>query len=83
MKPEGIRENYNIPVLIDLRKERTFSTNVLISLPPFVIPDSEFVKVSVIGKCMQACVCNYIIFCKTTYFGVLNPQKNATFLYES
>ncbi|VDI72534.1 Hypothetical predicted protein [Mytilus galloprovincialis] len=49
VKPEGIRENYNIPVLIDLRKERTFSTNVLISLPPFVIPDSEFIKVSVIG----------------------------------
>ncbi|XP_071165262.1 CD109 antigen-like [Mytilus edulis] len=49
VKPEGIRENYNIPVLIDLREERTFSTNVLISLPPFVIPDSEFVKVSVIG----------------------------------
>ncbi|XP_052104443.1 CD109 antigen-like isoform X2 [Mytilus californianus] len=49
VKPEGIRENYNIPVVIDLRRNRTFSTNVRISLPRFVIPDSEFIKVSVIG----------------------------------
>ncbi|CAC5405666.1 CD109 [Mytilus coruscus] len=49
VKPEGIRVNYNIPVVIDLRRNGTFSTNVRISLPPFVIPDSEFIKVSVIG----------------------------------
>ncbi|CAC5405667.1 CD109 [Mytilus coruscus] len=49
LKPEGIRENYNIPVVIDLRRKTRFSTNVPITFPAFVIPDSEFIKISVIG----------------------------------
>lgn len=50
LKPEGIRENYNIPVVIDLRRKRKFSAKVRITFPDFVIPDSQFIKISVIGK---------------------------------
>ncbi|CAG2193401.1 CD109 [Mytilus edulis] len=49
LKPEGIRENYNIPVVIDLRRKRKFSAKVRITFPDFVIPDSQFIKISVIG----------------------------------
>ncbi|VDI12906.1 CD109 antigen [Mytilus galloprovincialis] len=49
VKPEGIRENYNIPVVIDLRRKRKFSAKVRITFPDFVIPDSQFIKISVIG----------------------------------
>ncbi|XP_063427336.1 C3 and PZP-like alpha-2-macroglobulin domain-containing protein 8 [Mytilus trossulus] len=49
VKPEGIRENYNIPVVIDLRRKKKFSAKVRITFPEFVIPDSQFIKISVIG----------------------------------
>ncbi|CAC5397368.1 CD109 [Mytilus coruscus] len=49
VKPEGIKQNYNIPIPIDLSNERYYSTEVDVTFPPNVINDSQFIKVSVIG----------------------------------
>ncbi|VDI44666.1 Hypothetical predicted protein [Mytilus galloprovincialis] len=49
VKPEGIKQNYNIPIPVDLINERSYSTEVDVTFPPNVINESQFIKVSVIG----------------------------------
>ncbi|XP_063425362.1 CD109 antigen-like [Mytilus trossulus] len=49
VKPEGIKQNYNIPIPVDLTNERSYSTEVDVTFPPNVINESQFIKVSVIG----------------------------------
>ena len=47
---EGIKQSYNVPVLIDLRNSTSFDGNANLTFPPGLVTDSEFIKLQVIGK---------------------------------
>lgn len=50
VKPEGIRQQFNAPLFVDLRKQNRFSANVLIPLPKAnIVPGSEKLVFSAIG----------------------------------
>jgi len=49
VKPEGVTEYSNAAVLVDLRKDSEFKTNINITIPPNAVPDSTRIKVSAIG----------------------------------
>ena len=49
-QPEGIRIDYNRPVLIDLRNSTVLNQTVPVLIPPFVVAGSERVVVTAIGK---------------------------------
>lgn len=48
-QPEGIPEEYTIPVLLDLRDQATFEQTLDIALPDDVVEGSANIRVSVIG----------------------------------
>lgn len=48
-QPEGIQEEYSIPVLIDLRNDMNFEEQLVIVLPEDVVNGSVSIRVSVIG----------------------------------
>ncbi|XP_052103780.1 CD109 antigen-like [Mytilus californianus] len=54
IEAEGIKQSYNVPLLIDLRQQRSFSDNILLSFPPNLVKDSEFIKIQVIGDLLGA-----------------------------
>ncbi|GAV02802.1 hypothetical protein RvY_13322-2 [Ramazzottius varieornatus] len=50
VKPEGIRQQFNAPLFVDLRKQNTFSADVLIPLPRAdIVPGSEKIVFTAIG----------------------------------
>ncbi|OQV19069.1 CD109 antigen [Hypsibius exemplaris] len=50
VRPEGIRQQFNAPLFVDLRKEKSFSADVLIPLPKAdIVPGSEKLVFSAIG----------------------------------
>ncbi|XP_052071276.1 CD109 antigen-like [Mytilus californianus] len=49
IEAEGIKQNYNVPLLIDLRQGGRFRETIPLSFPPNLVEDSEFIKIQVIG----------------------------------
>ncbi|CAC5407218.1 CD109 [Mytilus coruscus] len=49
IEAEGIKQNYNVPLLIDLRQKGRFTETIPLSFPPNLVEDSEFIKIQVIG----------------------------------
>ncbi|BES88505.1 thioester-containing protein [Nesidiocoris tenuis] len=58
VKPEGETIYRNKAVFIDLRAKDSFSTNVTIDIPVNIVPQSEFVEVSVVGNLLGASLQN-------------------------
>ncbi|XP_052103755.1 CD109 antigen-like [Mytilus californianus] len=54
IEAEGIKQSYNVPLLIDLRQQRSFTDNIPLSFPPNLVKDSEFIKIQVIGDLLGA-----------------------------
>ncbi|XP_052103753.1 CD109 antigen-like [Mytilus californianus] len=54
IEAEGIKQNYNVPLLIDLRQRRRFTETIPLSFPPNLVEDSEFIKIQVIGDLLGA-----------------------------
>ena len=51
VRPEGIRQQFNAPLFVDLRKQKSFSEDVLIPLPKAdIVPGSQKLVFSAIGK---------------------------------
>ncbi|XP_046369856.2 CD109 antigen-like [Haliotis rufescens] len=49
VKAEGIRKEQNIPVLVDLTSDKTFSKTIKVSSPPGLVEGSERVRLTVTG----------------------------------
>ncbi|XP_046369858.2 CD109 antigen-like [Haliotis rufescens] len=49
VKAEGIRKEKNIPVLVDLTSDKTFSKTIKVSSPPGLVEGSERVRLTVTG----------------------------------
>jgi hypothetical protein len=49
VKPEGINQISNIPLLIDMRNNDTFSSNIKIKFPQNVVQNSEECSIQIIG----------------------------------
>lgn len=58
VRPEGVPQYRNNPVLIDLNKKNTFESNVLIDVPDDAVPDSTIVEVNVIGDLFGSTLSN-------------------------
>ncbi|CAC5407219.1 CD109 [Mytilus coruscus] len=54
IEAEGIKQNYNVPLLIDLRQGGRFTETIPLSFPPNLVEDSEFIKIQVIGDLLGA-----------------------------
>lgn len=52
VEPEGTPQEYNTPVLIDLKQNPDFKTKVPISFPPSTVKGSEKIRVTAIGDLM-------------------------------
>jgi hypothetical protein len=49
VKPEGINQISNIPLLIDMRNNETFNSNIKIKFPQNVVQNSEECSIQIIG----------------------------------
>ncbi|KAK7069614.1 hypothetical protein SK128_027475, partial [Halocaridina rubra] len=58
VKPEGSRVTVNKAVLLDLRSENSFNTNINISTPPNIVNDSRAISLSVIGDVLGPALTN-------------------------
>ncbi|XP_052103778.1 CD109 antigen-like [Mytilus californianus] len=54
IEAEGIKQNYNVPLLIDLRQGGGFTETIPLSFPANLVEDSEFIKIQVIGDLLGA-----------------------------
>ncbi|XP_063430935.1 CD109 antigen-like [Mytilus trossulus] len=54
IEAEGIKQNYNVPLLIDLRQGGRVRETISLSFPPNLVEDSEFIKIQVIGDLLGA-----------------------------
>ncbi|VDI14360.1 Hypothetical predicted protein [Mytilus galloprovincialis] len=50
IEAEGIKHNYNVPLLIDLRQGGRIRETISLSFPPNLVEDSVFIKIQVIGE---------------------------------
>ena len=50
VKPEGETQYRNKAIFVDLRSGGEFKTNVTLDFPKNIVPDSEFVEISAVGK---------------------------------
>ncbi|XP_052103757.1 CD109 antigen-like [Mytilus californianus] len=54
IEAEGIKQSYNVPLIIDLRQQRSSTDIIHLSFPPNLVKDSEFIKIQVIGDLLGA-----------------------------
>ncbi|XP_063427674.1 CD109 antigen-like [Mytilus trossulus] len=54
IEAEGIKQNCNVPLIIDLRQGGRVRETISLSFPPNLVEDSEFIKIQVIGDLLGA-----------------------------
>lgn len=58
VRPEGVPQYRNNPILIDLSKKKSFETDVIIDVPDDAVPDSTIIEVNVFGDLFGSTLSN-------------------------